>query len=1025
MSNLFNTIFKYLAITVLLGLTMHTTVWGKTSSASPIHIDLAVSFDIEENLLRGSARIEVEKNHELQLLFPELQITAALISSERRENAPLDLQGDNLELPAADENRTVLISYEKRVQKSFSNIISDKAIILTANWHPLPRQKALYSLSAQLPEGFIGLTQADELAHADEHGQVRFSFSQPLYALTFISAPYVKTQKTIRDDLHLYTLFFKEDQDLAPGYLEAAADYVRRYERLIGPFPYNHYVIAENIMPTGYGYPTFTLLGQQVIRLPFIKETSLGHEILHSWFGNSIDIAEGSGNWSEGLTTYLADMAYRSEKGEGPQARKEAIQRYQDYVGKEAPLLKDFYGAGHERRENQARRAVGYQKSAMLFHELYNRVGEETFYSSLQEFGRQFTGSSASWLDLQQIFEDQSSQDLNTFFSERLGRNDLPVLRVGGIKVNVGPESTTVSLSVEQAQSPAYELLLPVSIETVGGTQDFQSLISESETLLSFEVDSTPLQLTIDPDYDLLRALSAPEKAPVWSSILGAGHCLAVLDDDSQRDRYEPLISFAERYGCRTIPAAEFSRQDLETQTVIFLGSSNSILKMTYGDPGYPSSGFTADVRPNPFNDDLAVALISASSRQETEAAVARLSHYGKYSYLHFVSGRISEKRTPVTAHGIRVALEEKPAGLAVAALAEFDELVDQLSSKRVVYVGETHTSRPDHLLQRMLIEALHSRDKRLAIGMEMFPRSSQPALDRFINDPDYSEADFLRESKYYDVWRYDYRLFRPIFAYARKHGIPVIGLNIDRQITSSVFKTGDLETLTAEQRTQLPAEMRLDLEGYVERLQLTHQMHGQGNHADGSLAGFIQAQALWDETMAETIATYLEAHPQTRMVVLAGNQHTRKDSGIPPRVAARLEVTQSTVQNLATTRASAAELARTTDYLFLLESVEFAPQGKIGVVLQEKEIEGGTRMEIVEVNPQSKAKAAGIEKDDILIFIDELAIHTMDDVRLALLDKAVGETVRIAVLRGSDEARKRIDMDVELYNPTPPPGHP
>ena len=1019
MNTLFTTIFKYLAIIVPLSLAMHTTISAHEPSPTPLHVDLAVSFDLEEKLLWGTSRITIDKDHDLQLMFPDLRVTAALITDSTRENAPIEIQGDTLEIPAADDQRTLLISYEKQIQNNFSNIVSERAIILTADWHPIPRHKALYSLNAQLPEGFIGLSQADELVETDASGRVNFSFSEPLQSLTLVSGRYVKTQKTVRDDLHVYTLFFEEDQDLAPGYLEAAADYIRRYEKLIGPFPYNHYVIAENIMPTGYGFSTFTLLGQQVVRLPFIKETSLGHEILHSWFGNSIDVAYDSANWAEGLTTYLADMAYRSEAGEGAEARKEAIQRFQDYVDDSAPPLEQFVGAGHQRRENQARRAVGYQKSAMLFHELRERVGEEIFFQSLQRFYQSFKGSSAGWQDLQRIFAELSDQDLDRFFSERLGRNDLPVLQVKDIDVEDGPNSTTVSFSVVQPQEPPYELLLPVSIETAAGTREFKELISESETTVSFEVGATPLEIVIDPDYDLLRGLSGSEYAPVWSALLGASECLVVHGDDSER--YQPFSAFVEGYGCRQTPSADLSQQDLEEQTIIFLGTSSSYMTTTFGIPDHPETGFTVDVRANPFNPELAVALISSSSRQETEAAVARLSHYGKYSYLHFVSGRISEQRTPVTEHGIRVRLEEKPAGLAVAALAEFDELVDQLSSKRVVYVGETHTSRPDHLLQRMLIEALHSRDKRLAIGMEMFPRSSQPALDRFINDPDFSEADFLRESKYYDVWRYDYRLFRPIFTYARTHGIPVIGLNIDRQITSTVFKTGDLETLTAEQQAQLPAEMRLDLEGYVERLQLTHRMHGQGNHADGSLAGFIQAQALWDETMAETIAAYLDAHPQARMVVLAGNQHTRKDSGIPPRVAARLEVSQATVQNLATTRASAAELARTTDYLFLLESFEFAPQGKIGVVLVEKEIEGGTRMEIVEVNPQSKAKAAGIEKDDVLIFIDELAIHTMDDVRLALLDKAVGETVQISVLR----AQKRIDMDVELYNPTSPPGHP
>ncbi|MGI9538511.1 MAG: ChaN family lipoprotein, partial [Desulfocapsaceae bacterium] len=904
MCNLFTTIFKYLAIIVLVNLSMHVIVSGYALSSSPIHIDLAISFDVEEKLLHGTTRIEIEKGQKLQLLFADLKITAALISSGKRENAPIELkQRNSLEFPASNEHRTVLISYEKRVQSNFSNTISDKAIILTSNWHPLPQQKALFSLSAQLPEGFIALSQADQFAEADAHGQVNFTFSQPLYALTFISAPYEKTVKPIRDDLHLYTLFFVEDQELAQGYLEAATDYVRRYEQLIGPFPYNHYVIAENIMPTGYGYPTFTLLGQQVIRLPFIKQTSLGHEILHSWFGNSIDVAEGSGNWSEGLTTYLADMAYRSEAGEGIQARKEAIQRYHHYVDETAPTLNEFYGAGHERRANQARRAIGYQKSAMLFHELSNRIGDETFHRSLQKFYREFEGGSASWQDLQQIFEQQSGQNLESFFSERLTRNDLPELQVDDVRIENDGISTSVSFSIEQTQSSPYELQLPVSIRTLSGTKDFQSLITEPKTELSYQVDSTPLEILIDPEYHLLRMLSAAEKTAVWSSIMGAEHCLTVLSEEDQKDRYQSFIELAKRYGCQLKAGSEFTQQDFEEHTVIFLGTSNAYLKTTFGDPKHPGTGFTADIRENPFNSDLAVALINSSSVDETEAVINRLSHYGKYSLLHFEQGRVVDKQIIESVNGIRVQLDERPMGIRVNEFSEFDGLVDQLSRKKIVYVGETHTSRPDHLLQMMIIEGLHRRNDNLAIGMEMFPRSSQAALDRYINDPDFSEADFLRESRYWEVWRYDYRLFRPIFAYARKHGIPVIGLNIDRDIVSSVFKSGSLEKLTAEQKEQLPAEMRLDLEGYVERLRLTHQMHRQGNHADGSLTGFIQAQALWDETMAESISNYLYKHPDTRMIVLAGNQHTRKDSGIPPRVSARIEASQASVLNLATSR--------------------------------------------------------------------------------------------------------------------------
>ncbi len=993
---------------------------------SPARFDLAISFDIDNKLLRATGKIEIEPGQGLELVLPELEITDALLSSPMRENAPIQMhRRDLLLIPAAEVAQTLLISWKKTVDDSFSNLISDRAIVLTSAWHPIPREPALFSLSAMVPDGFTALTQADHLAETDGENTARFSFSQPLQSIAFVAAPYEKQRREVRPGLDVYTMFFKEDRDLADGYLDAAVEYIRRYEEMIGTFPYNHYVIAENIMPTGFGLPTFTLLGRQVIRLPFIKETSLGHEILHSWFGNSVDIAPGSGNWSEGLTTYLADMAYRDDRGEGAQARKEAIRRYQDYITADAPNLDGFLWAGHDRITGQANRVVGYQKSAMLFHELARRVGDQVFQRGVQRLYQDFRSGAASWQDIKMIFEEESGHNLDLFFSQRLQRNDLPQLSVSGIAVTQGSEDAKVSLTVSQDQSSPYDMLLPVIVETVNGATRFERLITDQQTELEFRLDGTPLAVVIDPDYDLMRSLTPEEAAPTWSSLLGAEDCVVVIDDAADRQRFESFIELTGRYGCSLRDSSEITQTDLESRSIIFIGTTSPQLRKLYSDPGHPDSGFTLEIRKNPFNDQQAMAIVSSNSREDTDNVAHRLSHYGKYSYLHFSAGKLVEKRVPETSMGIRVELEEKPSGLALAELDPFDSLIRQLAEKQVVYVGETHTSRADHLLQMMVIEGLHAAGKNLAIGLEMFPRSSQPALDRYINDPEFSESDFIRESKYYQVWGYDYRLFRPIFTFARKHKIPLVGLNIEREIVSSVFKNGSLESLTNEQRDMLPAEMRLDYDGYVERLALTHRMHTHGNLAEGGLPGFIRAQALWDETMAETITRYLEEHPDSTMVVLAGNQHTRKDSGIAPRVRARIDADQASVLNLATNRASAAELSTRADYLFLLESAEFGEQGKIGVVLQEKEGADGAIMEILEVNPQSGADEAGIRKDDILIFIDELAIHTMDDVRLALLDKAAGETVRVSVIRGGETTGEQIEMEVELFNPSLPAGHP
>ena len=51
-----------------------------------------------------------------------------------------------------------------------------------------------------------------------------------------------------------------------------------------------------------------------MLRLPFIRASSLGHEVLHNWWGNGVLVDYARGNWSEGLTTFMADYAYKSEE---------------------------------------------------------------------------------------------------------------------------------------------------------------------------------------------------------------------------------------------------------------------------------------------------------------------------------------------------------------------------------------------------------------------------------------------------------------------------------------------------------------------------------------------------------------------------------------------------------------------------------------------------------------------------------------------------------------------------------------
>ena len=1019
MSKLFTTLINSTAISLLLMTIL--THGGRASETTGIpHIDLALSFDIDNTLVRGTMKATIPAAMPLSFNLDGLEITGALMNSVDRENQIIDLkQSSFLGIDAEPFDRVLILSYEKTVDNNFRDLISTEAIVLTSLWHPVPDTRSTFSLRAIVPPGFTAISESDVFSETAADGSAFFSFSQPVYGLTFSAAPYIHTSRSVREGLFVHTLFFPEEQHLAEGYLDSAVAYISRYESLLGTFPYNHYAIVANPNPTGFGLPTFTLLGRQVLRLPFIRETSLGHEILHSYFGNSISVSNDSANWTEGLTTYLADMAYREDAGEGALSRKEKITEYQSYVLPDTPPLNEFFYAGHNNGNNRAQRAVGYGRAAMVFHELREQIGDDLFFDTLAHFYELKRGEAASWDDIRVLFEQKTGQDLKQFFSQRLMRIELPEIAIANVRFNQLSDSSSLSFTVEQKTPELFDFTLPFTVLTVSGKETFSEKITERITTIEAPVTSIPVELLVDPDYDIMRVLSDSEYTPVLSAFMGNKETTLILADESERSLYQPIIDLASRFSWRVVEGDTGDAITTGDGFLIFLGHTSPLLQSMYGSPAHPELGFTLDIRAHPSIPKTPIAIIHSNSVQQTKSVASRLSHYGKYSFLHFENGRIKEKRIKNAAFGIRIPLLPKPNGFQLTGMRDFEDLINSLSQHRVIYVGETHTSRADHLLQYMILVALHQKNPNIAIGMEMFPRSSQQALDDYIHGTNDSEAVFLRDSGYFDVWGYDYRLFRPIFMYAKNHGIDVVGLNIEREVVSAVFKANGPDELTPEQQQKLPSDRVLDMEGYADRLRQTYSVHGDSEKAAGSFNGFIHAQALWDETMAESIYRYITDNPSKQMVVLAGSQHTRKDSGIPPRVYRRSAIPQASVLNLFTSSYSGKLLAATTDYLFFLDAPDFSPQGKIGIVLQEIADLPIPGLKIIDINPSSHAEKAGIKKNDILTHIHNQQIANMDDVRTAMLDKSVGEVITIVLKRANEDGDfSELTVEVPLFNP-------
>ncbi|THB78157.1 MAG: hypothetical protein D6B25_04930 [Desulfobulbaceae bacterium] len=1021
----FNTITRRVAILCMTTALITIMQTNKSRADTLIKAHLHASFDIANQQINGEMKLLIPPDTPLTLFVKHLE-TRSLETTPASETDQIDETAQRIDFGVQNYHRSLRLHFKKRISDSFYNSISEDAIVLTSGWHPVPDVPVLFSLSVDIPDDFLAISETDRIEERQAGEPVRFSFSRPQNSLNLAAAPWVKRSLKIRDNLTLHTLFFEQDDQLAQDYLESAARFIKRYEALIGPYPYHHYVIVENLMPTGFGMPGFTLLGQQILRLPFIKTTSLGHEILHSWFGHHIGIAEDSGNWVEGLTSYLADMAYRQDAGDGTMARKEVIQNYLNYVKEDTPPLGSFYAPGQHSIADKDLRAVGYGRSSMLFHEVRKRIGEQAFRLSLQQLYKQFGSQLAGWRDLQHLFEVESSTSLDQLFTQHLERTDLPVISIEELNVNPQTDHTELSFTIVQQNEQPYELLLPLIVKTLAGDRSFTRLIKDQRTAVTLPLDSHPLQLVVDPEYDTMRNLTIEEKPPVLSQLLGSPAVLVVVNDPDNLGPHQPFVDFATQLGWEIVSADSITQVDLIEKEVVFLGTSN-LARGIFGLVVHPDTGFTIDIRKNPLALHHLMVLVASSSAQESATALRKLRHYGNYSFLHFISGRLEQKRKTAAMEGLHTPIDNVPDGVNVSTIDNFSTLVDAVSQAQVIYIGENHTSKADHLLQQMLIEAIYQRDNNIVIGMEMFPSTSQDALDRYINDPQVLETDFLKESRYFEVWRYDYRLFRPIFAFARKHQIPVIGLNIERAVVSDVFKTGIIEERKPTDKNRVPVDRHLDLPGYTERLLESYQGHTRLSLSSngGTPAGFIQAQSLWDETMAESIVHYLQEHPEKKMIVLAGTQHTRNDSGIPPRVTKRAPYQQVSILNLASSSLSGDELVQTIDYGFYLNSGDLTPLGKIGVVLEQTRDDLPPGMKINEIMEGSRAAAAGLQVNDILIEIAGFAIREMDDVFIAMVGRLAGEEVEMTVMREGAGEYSSQKVTVVLYQPAPRKPHP
>ena len=396
-----------------------------------------------------------------------------------------------------------------------------------------PQSLSRYRLRVALPSGWTAVTQGQRRSSAPCPAELcreagltlaEWETAEVSEALTLVANRFVETSREWSSSggqsVRLATYLFPEDAGLADEYLDATARYLDAYISLLGPYPFESFAVVENFFASGLGMPSFTLLGSGVIKRHYVQPYALGHEIVHSWIGNSVFNRVDRGNWVEGLTTYLANYYWHEWSGDHAQARDQRHLMLRGY-NLHVPPERDYPLGEFTRKQDERDNAIGYQKAAMVFHLLRQEVGDESFWRSLKTLVAQYRGRHADWHDVERIFAETAAKDLRWFFAQWIEGTGAPALTLKNVTAHPLPRDAdgrfTLSGSIAQT-GPVFRSPLPLLVRMSNSRQHLVSTqLSGADTLFKSDLPFKPLTIELDPEAMVLRRLPRRDMPPVLS----------------------------------------------------------------------------------------------------------------------------------------------------------------------------------------------------------------------------------------------------------------------------------------------------------------------------------------------------------------------------------------------------------------------------------------------------------------------------------------------------------------------------
>jgi uncharacterized iron-regulated protein len=476
---------------------------------------------------------------------------------------------------------------------STGGVIREEGVFLSggSGWYPIVEGAGpgRFDVTARIPDPYHVITQGRRTSREVKAGTVVTVYEATMTTphLAIVAGRYETATKKTKGGVDVTVFVSAANARWLPMFLGSTVSYIETHAAILGPYPHEKFDLVENFFSTGYGFPSFTLLGNMLLRMGpgALRPGMVDHEVVHGWWGCGVFVDREAGNWCEGLTSYCTNYCARERTSESDALahRKKTLVSYNLSVptGEETALRAFTWGS------DPVARAIGYQKGWRFFHVLRRLVGDDGFWTGLRTLAERQRGKQASWSTIRDVFRDTGADDsdLDAVFAQWLDGTDRPDLSLE--RAADGSDGKWRFVVRQHTETP---YLLPISLRIRRGDEVIEMHLTIRETETTVEIDpvaeGTPWSVEIDPDAHLLRRLMDDEIRPCLGATLASEKVAVVVASGDAASR-AVADSLGEQPGLVVLSPEEVTEDVLSTHSLLVLGSraGNAVHAKLEGKP--------------------------------------------------------------------------------------------------------------------------------------------------------------------------------------------------------------------------------------------------------------------------------------------------------------------------------------------------------------------------------------------------------------------------------------------------------